>query len=388
MRRSAAAVAIVVVTIVLPYFLAVAAVVPLGAADWLLRITPAAGFAVQQAVSAVSAGQRHLLGPVGLLPARRWTGLGGAVRLDGGGAGRSGRAAAPPGRLMQGGRAGAPAGLARPGGRRTALPDALHAEWTKLRTLSSTWWLCGRGRAHHRGGRGRGRGRPLRAGRMRAGPDRRGPGEDQPVRRLPRPGDRRAAGRARGRRRVRHRDDPGDAGRDATAAGDAGRQGGGGHRLGGGRRHGRRARLGAGRAADPARPGPVRGERLCAGVAGQRPRPARRGRLGGVPGADRAAGPGHHHGGPRLRRGHRPGARRAVPVPDRQLGDPGPGAVPPPGADRPDDRGPVHPGHGRRAGPAAGPVAGSRRARRLGGRRDDRPAACCCACATPDAGMP
>jgi ABC-type transport system involved in multi-copper enzyme maturation permease subunit len=46
-RRSAAAVAIVIVTIVLPYFLAVAAVVPLGAADWLLRITPAAGFAVQ-----------------------------------------------------------------------------------------------------------------------------------------------------------------------------------------------------------------------------------------------------------------------------------------------------------------------------------------------------
>jgi ABC-type transport system involved in multi-copper enzyme maturation permease subunit len=47
-RRSAAAVAIVIVTIVLPYFLAVAAVVPLGVADWLLRITPAAGFAVQQ----------------------------------------------------------------------------------------------------------------------------------------------------------------------------------------------------------------------------------------------------------------------------------------------------------------------------------------------------
>jgi len=47
-RRSAAAVAIVIVAIVLPYFLAVAAVVPLGAADWLLRITPAAGFAVQQ----------------------------------------------------------------------------------------------------------------------------------------------------------------------------------------------------------------------------------------------------------------------------------------------------------------------------------------------------
>jgi ABC-type transport system involved in multi-copper enzyme maturation permease subunit len=47
-RRSAAAVTIVIVTIVLPYFLAVASVVPLAVADWLLRITPAAGFAVQQ----------------------------------------------------------------------------------------------------------------------------------------------------------------------------------------------------------------------------------------------------------------------------------------------------------------------------------------------------
>jgi ABC-type transport system involved in multi-copper enzyme maturation permease subunit len=49
LRRSAAAVTIVIVTIVLPYFLAVASVVPLSVADWLLRITPAAGFAAQQA---------------------------------------------------------------------------------------------------------------------------------------------------------------------------------------------------------------------------------------------------------------------------------------------------------------------------------------------------
>jgi ABC-type transport system involved in multi-copper enzyme maturation permease subunit len=48
-RRSAAAIAIVIVAIVLPYFLAVSAAVPLGAADWLLRITPAAGFALQGA---------------------------------------------------------------------------------------------------------------------------------------------------------------------------------------------------------------------------------------------------------------------------------------------------------------------------------------------------
>jgi ABC-type transport system involved in multi-copper enzyme maturation permease subunit len=48
-RRSAAAIAIVVVAVVLPYFLALASVVPLGTGDWLLRITPAAAFAVQGA---------------------------------------------------------------------------------------------------------------------------------------------------------------------------------------------------------------------------------------------------------------------------------------------------------------------------------------------------
>ena len=47
-RRGAVAVTIVIVTVVLPYFLSLAAVVPSGAADWLLRITPAAGFAVQR----------------------------------------------------------------------------------------------------------------------------------------------------------------------------------------------------------------------------------------------------------------------------------------------------------------------------------------------------
>jgi len=47
-RRAAATVAVAVVVIVLPYFLAVFAAVPLGAGDWLLRIMPAAGFALQQ----------------------------------------------------------------------------------------------------------------------------------------------------------------------------------------------------------------------------------------------------------------------------------------------------------------------------------------------------
>jgi len=52
MRRSAAAVTTVVVAIVLPYILAVASVLPAGAGDWPLRLTPAAGFAVQQAATA------------------------------------------------------------------------------------------------------------------------------------------------------------------------------------------------------------------------------------------------------------------------------------------------------------------------------------------------
>ena len=46
-RRSAATVAAVIVMIVLPYFLAVSQVVPLGVGDWLLRVLPAAGFALQ-----------------------------------------------------------------------------------------------------------------------------------------------------------------------------------------------------------------------------------------------------------------------------------------------------------------------------------------------------
>ena len=48
LRRSAGAVTAVIVAIVLPYVLAVASVLPAGAAEWLLRLTPAAAFAIQQ----------------------------------------------------------------------------------------------------------------------------------------------------------------------------------------------------------------------------------------------------------------------------------------------------------------------------------------------------
>ena len=49
-RRSAAAVTAVIVAIVLPYILAEASVLPVSVADWLLRITPAAAFAIQQSI--------------------------------------------------------------------------------------------------------------------------------------------------------------------------------------------------------------------------------------------------------------------------------------------------------------------------------------------------
>jgi uncharacterized membrane protein len=48
LRRGAGAATAVIVLIVVPYILAVASVLPVGPARWLLRVTPAAAFAVQQ----------------------------------------------------------------------------------------------------------------------------------------------------------------------------------------------------------------------------------------------------------------------------------------------------------------------------------------------------
>ncbi|WP_198958074.1 MULTISPECIES: ABC transporter permease subunit [Amycolatopsis] len=50
LRRSAGAVALGIATLVLPYLLATSSVLPSGAAQWLLRVTPAAAFAVQQSI--------------------------------------------------------------------------------------------------------------------------------------------------------------------------------------------------------------------------------------------------------------------------------------------------------------------------------------------------
>jgi ABC-type transport system involved in multi-copper enzyme maturation permease subunit len=50
LRRSAVAVTAVIVAIVLPYVLAVGAGLPAGVSQWLLRLTPAAAFAIQQSL--------------------------------------------------------------------------------------------------------------------------------------------------------------------------------------------------------------------------------------------------------------------------------------------------------------------------------------------------
>jgi uncharacterized membrane protein len=50
LRRSAAAIAAVLVGVVLPYILGTSEMLPLGAAQWVLRVTPAAGFAIEQSI--------------------------------------------------------------------------------------------------------------------------------------------------------------------------------------------------------------------------------------------------------------------------------------------------------------------------------------------------
>jgi hypothetical protein len=75
-RRGAAAVAAVIVAIILPYILAVASVLPAGAAEWLARVTPAAAFAVQQTVTAWPQVNASYTPTNGFFPLSPWLGLG------------------------------------------------------------------------------------------------------------------------------------------------------------------------------------------------------------------------------------------------------------------------------------------------------------------------
>ncbi len=75
-KRSVAAVAATIVLVVLPYLLSNAVILPATAADWVLRITPAAGFAVQQTIPAYDQVAGLYNPGNGFYPLAPWTGFG------------------------------------------------------------------------------------------------------------------------------------------------------------------------------------------------------------------------------------------------------------------------------------------------------------------------
>jgi ABC-type transport system involved in multi-copper enzyme maturation permease subunit len=75
LRRGAGAVAAVVVLITLPYILSAAAVLPAVTADWVLRITPAAAFAVQQTVPEWPQVEQAYTPAFGFFPLPAWGGF-------------------------------------------------------------------------------------------------------------------------------------------------------------------------------------------------------------------------------------------------------------------------------------------------------------------------
>jgi ABC-type transport system involved in multi-copper enzyme maturation permease subunit len=76
LRRSAAAVTAVIAGTVLPYLLAVmSGVLPLGAEEWLVRVTPAAAFAIQQSTPAYSQVGATYAPADGYFPLPPWAGF-------------------------------------------------------------------------------------------------------------------------------------------------------------------------------------------------------------------------------------------------------------------------------------------------------------------------
>ncbi|HEY3087362.1 MAG TPA: ABC transporter permease subunit [Jatrophihabitantaceae bacterium] len=75
LRRGAGAVAAVIVAVVLPYILAVASVLPTSAGQWLLRVTPAAAFAVQQSLIQYPQVSGQYTPTNGYYPLSPWAGL-------------------------------------------------------------------------------------------------------------------------------------------------------------------------------------------------------------------------------------------------------------------------------------------------------------------------
>ncbi|MFC1401046.1 MULTISPECIES: ABC transporter permease subunit [Streptacidiphilus] len=75
LRRGAGAVTVVIAMIVLPYILATASVLPAGPSEWLLRLTPAAGFAIQQSLKAFSQVAGVYTPTNGFFPLSPWAGF-------------------------------------------------------------------------------------------------------------------------------------------------------------------------------------------------------------------------------------------------------------------------------------------------------------------------
>lgn len=74
-RRSAAAVVTAIAAVVLPHILATTSVLPLGVSQWLLRLTPAAGFAIQQSLRQYPQVIAEYTPQMGYYPLAPWAGL-------------------------------------------------------------------------------------------------------------------------------------------------------------------------------------------------------------------------------------------------------------------------------------------------------------------------
>ncbi len=114
------------------------------ASDWLLPITPAAAFAVQQAVPQYPQ-VTALLAIVRLLPAGAVGRFGRTVRLRRARPGPGCCPALPERRLSQTLHAGPPGLSVVRRVEAASMRDTLHAEWTKLRTVSGPAWLLAGG---------------------------------------------------------------------------------------------------------------------------------------------------------------------------------------------------------------------------------------------------
>ncbi|GLW72666.1 hypothetical protein Kpho02_49650 [Kitasatospora phosalacinea] len=75
LRRAAPAIAATVGGLVLPYLLATSGALPVGASEWLLRVTPAAGFAIQQSLPRLPQVFTLYTPASGYYPLSPWAGL-------------------------------------------------------------------------------------------------------------------------------------------------------------------------------------------------------------------------------------------------------------------------------------------------------------------------